>query len=196
MSIRRPLWLMPLCLVLYACPFESNVPLETGPVEPVDSSLLGYWYGIVRDGSDFFGIEALEIGQKNDSQYAITRYGKGIKGDFILPDTGYFTGFISYLKGRRFMNLEGSLMLTVPVGRKKTEIREQKIYYVTSIDRSNDTLDVRAVTEHFSTRKTFRDPADFRQLIDDMMGRKNIFDDQYSMKYRRIPKPERLFPGQ
>jgi hypothetical protein len=55
--------------------------------------LLGYWYGIVKDGSDFFGIEALDISKQSDSTYALIRYGKGIKDDFILPDTSYFSGY-------------------------------------------------------------------------------------------------------
>ena len=62
--MKKTAWLIPLSILLYACPFESSVPMEAGPKEPVDSSLLGYWYGIVKDGSDFFGIEALDIQKK------------------------------------------------------------------------------------------------------------------------------------
>ena len=105
---------------LCACPFESNVPLESKPVEPVDSSLLGYWYGIVKDGSDFFGIEALDISKQSDSTYALIRYGKGIKDDFILPDTSYFSGYTSYLGNQRYMNVEGFILLVSPQGKKKT----------------------------------------------------------------------------
>ena len=75
------LWLLPLSFLLTACPFESNMPLEKAPVEPVDSSLLGFWYGIVKDGSDYFGIEALEISRQSDSLYSVIRYGKAVKGD-------------------------------------------------------------------------------------------------------------------
>lgn len=84
------LWLLPLATFLTACPFESKVPLASGPSEPVDTTLIGYWYGIVKDGSDFFGIEALDITKQSDSVYAITRYGKAVKGDIILPDTVLF----------------------------------------------------------------------------------------------------------
>jgi hypothetical protein len=76
--MKKLLWLLPVTIILYACPFESTVALEKKPVESVDSTLMGYWYGIVKDGSDFFGIEALDISKHSDSVYNITRYGKAI----------------------------------------------------------------------------------------------------------------------
>ena len=95
--MKRILWLVPLCFILYACPFESPVALEKKPVEPVDTALYGYWYGIIKDFSDMFGIEALDLTKETDSTYKIIRYGKAIKGNMILPDTAYFTGFTSYI---------------------------------------------------------------------------------------------------
>src|SRR5690349_3557211 len=106
MTVKRPWWLLPLAFILYACPYESAVPLASGPSEPVDSTLVGYWYGIIKDGSDFFGIEALDITQRSDSVYSITRYGKAVKGDIILPDTSYFTGYITTIGDQRFMSVE------------------------------------------------------------------------------------------
>ena len=167
------------------------MPLEAGPIEPVDSSLLGYWYGIVKDGSDFFGIEALDINKESDSVYSIVRYGKGIKGDMIMPDTAYFMGYTSYIGEQRFMNIEGSVVIVVTKN-KKTQVTTQKVYYVSSINRNHDTLDVKTLTENFSTRKFFNSPEDFRQLVIEMLNRKkNIYDDQYSLRYRKIPKPSR-----
>lgn len=188
-------WLLPLCSILSACPFESTVPMEARPVEPVDSSLLGYWYGIVKDGSDYFGIEALEISQKSDSLYSIIRYGKGIKADMIMPDTATFTGYTSYIGEQRFMNLEGQVTIE-EIHKKKRETRQQKVFYISALDRRNDTLNVRAVTEGFSTKKYFNRPADFKQLVTEMLARQhNIYDEQYSLKYRKIPKPAQIFPG-
>lgn len=188
-------WLAPLCMILSACPFESTVPLESRPVEPVDSTLVGYWYGIVKDGSDFFGIEALNIEKKSDSLYYITRYGKGVKGDMILPDTTYYTGFTSYVGDQRFMNLEG--YVTVEEREKKSFVQKKlRVFYISAFRQFNDTLDVKAVTENFSTRKTFSGPSDFRQLVQEMMTRKgNIYDDLYSLKYHKIPKPENIYPN-
>lgn len=188
-------WLLPLCTIVSACPFESTVPMEPKPVEPVDSTLLGYWYGIIKDGSDYFGIEALEVSRHSDSVYSIIRYGKGIKGDMVLPDTATFTGYTSYIGEQRFMNLEG--WITIEEGnKKKRETKKQKVFYISALDRKNDTLDVRTVTESFSTKKFFNSPADFKQLVGEMLNRqKNIYDEQYSLKYRKIPKPQQIYPN-
>ncbi|MGQ0740428.1 MAG: hypothetical protein ACT4OJ_15365 [Bacteroidota bacterium] len=195
MAQKKWWWLLPLCTILSACPFESTVPMEPRPVEAVDSSLLGYWYGIVKDGSDFFGIEALEISQKSDSLYTIIRYGKGIKADMIMPDTATFTGYTSYIGIQRFMNIEGWVTIE-EVHKKKRERIQQKVFYVSALDRKNDTLDVRTITEGFSTKKFFNHPADFKQLVTEVLSRQhNIYDDQYSLKYRKIPKPQQIFPS-
>jgi hypothetical protein len=190
------LWLLPVSVLLYACPFESKVPLSRAPSEPVDSSLLGYWYGIVKDGSDFFGIEALDISKESDSVYHIVRYGKAVKGDIILPDTAYFTGYTSYIGEQRFMNIAGTVVI-VETRNKKPHVTTNRVFYVSAIQRNNDTLDVRTITEDFSTRKYFNRPEDFRQLVSDFLNKKkNIYDEQYSLKYRKIPKPQIIRPNQ
>lgn len=181
--------------MLAACPFESTVPMEARPVEPVDSNLLGYWYGIVKDGSDYFGIEALEISPHSDSLYSIIRYGKAIKGDMVMPDTATFTGYTSYIGNQRFMNVEGWVNIE-EIEKMKRVWRKQKVFYVSAFDKRNDTLDVKAVTESFSTKKFFNNPADFKQLLTEMLNRKhNVYDEQYSLKYRKIPKPQQIFPS-
>ncbi|MBC7874426.1 MAG: hypothetical protein H7Y01_10540, partial [Ferruginibacter sp.] len=126
--MKKLLWLLPLCTVLCACPFESKVPLASAPIQPVDSTLLGYWYGIIKDYSDMYGIEALDITKQSDSVYAITRYGKAVKGDMILPDTAYFTGYISYIGEQRFMNIEGWVTIGTPRRNKEPETRKEKVY--------------------------------------------------------------------
>jgi hypothetical protein len=194
MNSKKFLWFLPLTLLLYACPFESAVPLQTKPAEAVDSSLLGYWYGIVKDGSDFFGIEALDIARQSDSVYAITRYGKAIKEDIILPDTAHFTGYTSYIGNQRYMNIEGNIVLVTPGRKKQPEIRQQKVYYLAAIDRANDTLTVKTITETFSVKKIFRSPDELKKLVYDMTAQqKDIYDEQYSLQYRKIPKPARSF---
>jgi hypothetical protein len=179
---------------LCACPYESDVALEKKPVEPVDTSLLGYWYGIIKDGSDYFGIEALEITAKSDSVYSITRYGKAIKGDIILPDTAYYTGFTSWIGNQRFMNVEGSVKTEDVTNKKKREFTSHRVFYVSALDQDNDTLEVRTVTEDFTTRKHFGDADHFRLLVTEMLNlQHNIYDAQYSMQYRKIPKPAKIF---
>jgi hypothetical protein len=188
-------WLLTLCMILSACPFESTVPMEPRPVEAVDSSLIGYWYGIIKDGSDYFGIEALEISRQSDSVYTIIRYGKAIKGDMVLPDTAYFTGYTSWIGTQQFMNVEGSV--TIDEGtRKKPLLKKQKVFYISAFAKKNDTLDVRTLTESFSARKYFNSSEEFKKLVTEMLARqRNIYDEQYSLKYRKIPKPQQIFPS-
>lgn len=186
------LWLLPLCFILYACPFESTVALERKPAETVDSALFGYWYGIVKDGSDFFGIEALDIAQQSDSVYSITRYGKAIKGDIILPDTAYFTGFTSFIGEQRYMNIVADILIEEPRRNSKLkDMRKQRVYYIAKIDRHNDTLVVKTITETFSKKKLFNSPEDFKEAISNLSdNEKELYDDQYSLSYRKIPKPQ------
>ena len=194
---RKKWWcLLPLCIGLYACPFESSTPMAAHPVEPVDSSLIGYWYGIIKDFSDMYGIEALEISKQSDSVYAITRYGKAIKEDMILPDTAYFTGYISYIGEQRYMNVEGFVLFVTPRRKKEPEIRKEKVYYLASLKLSHDTLTVKTITEGFSVRKKFGSPEELKQLIADFSSQnKKIFDDQYSLSYRKIQKPQPIKPN-
>jgi hypothetical protein len=191
-TMKRFIWYIPLCVLLYACPMESRVPMEPGPVEPIDSSLVGYWYGIIKDGSDYFGIEALDITRYSDSLYSITRYGKAAKGDMILPDTSYFTGYTSYIGEKRFMNIEGSVVIVNTRGKKAPEVKTEKVYYVSAFEMRHDTLSVKAVTDGFSSNKQgFKSSADLKQVITDMVSQnKNIYDDLYTLSYRKIPRPQ------
>lgn len=190
-------WLLPLSFVLAACPFESSVPLAPGPSEPVDTSLFGYWYGIIKDGSDVFGIEALEISGHSDSVYSITRYGKGVKDNIITPDTSYYTGFTTYIDGNPYMNVEGSITISIPQRKKDPVVRKEKIYYLALMNRRHDTLTVKTITDGFSpTRRPVRTPQDLSQLVSETLGQKlNIYDEMYTLSYRKIAKPKQIYPN-
>jgi hypothetical protein len=191
--VKKLLALLPLCIILYACPFESNVPMETRPVEPIDSSLLGYWYGIVKDGSDYFGVEALDIKKESDSSYSIIRYGKAVKGDIILPDTSYFSAYTSYLDGQRFMNIESSVVSVITRGKKAPIVTTSKVYYLANFETSHDTLIVKTISENFSVKKVFKSPAELKQAVMDLQHQhKEVFDELYSLSYKKIKKPEPL----
>lgn len=188
-------WLLPVSFMLCGCPYESKMPLASGPVEPVDSTMLGYWYGIVKDGSDFFGIEALDITKQSDSTYAITRYGKAAKGDIILPDTSYFTGYISYVGEQRYMNVEASIVSIQTKGKKPPIVTTEKVYYLATFETRHDTLTMKTITENFPgfQRNGYRSPEDFKQAIITLTGQgKKIYDDLYSLSYKKIPKPQPL----
>jgi hypothetical protein len=185
--MKKFFWLLPLTIILSACPFESNVPLDAQPTQAVDTTLSGYWYGIVKDGSDFFGIEALDIKPKSDSIYSIIRYGKAIKGDMILPDTAYFTGYTSAVNGEPYMNIISDVLITERGKKGKVEVKSQRIFYLANFNRSNDTLMVKTVTEDFTKRKFYKSPQEFRQtIVGSLAENKNIFDEQYSLAYKKI----------
>ncbi len=194
--LKKLLWLLPLSFILCACPFESTVPMESAPVEPIDSSMLGYWYGIIKDGSDFFGIEALDITKQSDSTYSITRYGKAIKGDIILPDTSYYTGYTSYIGQTRFMNVAGTLVTVTARGKKPPIVKTEKVYYIAKFEMRHDTLKMKAVAENFSpTRKGYRTSEELKEAVTGyIIQQQNIFDDTYSLSYRKIDRPKPLKP--
>lgn len=189
--MRKLAALLPLCIILYACPFESPVALNAKPTEPIDTSLLGYWYGIVKDGSDYFGIEALDIQKLSDSTYDITRYGKAIKGDMILPDTSHFSGYLSQLDNQRYMNIEATIVETIPKPKNKFEIKTSKIYYIAALKLSNDTLTVQTVTDGFAGKNPrFKNPEDLQKALSSLTSQnKNVFDDVYKLSYKRWKKP-------
>ena len=165
--------------------------LEAEPVEPVDSSLLGYWYGIIKDGSDFFGIEALDIQQQSDSTYSIIRYGKAAKGDIILPDTAYFIGYTSWIGGERFMNIESSILTVKTKRNKPPEILTERIYYLALFQLAHDTLRLKTISENFSKGKgAFRSPGELKQAVTEGVQTNGFYDDLYSFDYRKIKKPD------
>jgi len=196
-KLGRILWLLPLSIILYACPYESSVPLDAKPSEPIDTSLIGYWYGIVKDGSDYFGIEALDIQKLSDSTYNITRYGKAIKGDMILPDTSYFTGYTSKVGSRSYMNVVATIVEVTPKNEKTPEVKTSKMYYFATLEKKNDTLTVQTVTDGFAgMNPRFRNSKELKQIISSMTEKnKNIFDDVYKLSYRKTQPPKQLKPS-
>jgi len=184
-----------LSFIITGCPYESPLPLDAKPTELIDTSLLGFWYGIVKDGSDYFGIEALEIAKETDSTYNIIRYGKAIKGDMVLPDTAYFTGFISYIDQQRFFNIETNIVEMIPRKNKKPEIRTTRIYYLSPFTVSHDTMQVRTITDGFYGRTPrWNSGGELKQKIRQLLSEnKNIYDDIYKLSYRKIEKPKKFF---
>lgn len=138
-----------------------------------------------------YGIEALDITKQSDSVYSIVRYGKAVKGDMILPDTAYFTGYTSYIGEQRFMNIEGFVLIVVPRRNKQPEYIKEKVYYMSALERRHDTLLVKTITDGFSpVKKIFNSPEQLKDAVAALLEqKKNIYDDQYSLSYRKIIKP-------
>jgi hypothetical protein len=93
------------------------------------------------------------------------------------------------------MNIEGSVTIAVPKRNKQTEYRTEKIYYLSVLERRNDTLHVKTITDDFSSRKTFKTPDDLKQLVSESLNKqKNIYDELYALSYRKTQKPQPLKP--
>lgn len=186
------LLLLPVCFFLSACPYESPVPLHDKPMSVVDSNLIGYWYGIIKDGSDVFGIEALDIRRHSDSVYHITRIGKSVHGNMIVQDTLQFYGYLSEVDGNKFMNIESTIEEVIPVSRKKSIVKITKIFYLAALELRHDTLTVKMVTDNFAGKNpNFKKPADVWQAVQTYTSQgKNIYDDVYKLSYRRWPRPK------
>jgi hypothetical protein len=189
------LFIAGISFIICGCPYESPLPLDEKPTEPVDSSLFGFWYGIVKDGSDYFGIEALEISKESDSTYNIIRYGKAIKGDMVLPDTSYFTGFISHIDEQRYFNIATNIVEVIPRKNKKPEIKTTRVYYLSPFSVSHDTMQVRTITDGFYARNPhWKSNNELKDKIRQMMADKiNIYDDIYKLSYRKMEKPKKFF---
>jgi len=185
---------LPVSFILYGCPYESNMAFESHPVELIDTSLLGYWYGIVKDGSDFFGIEALDITKKSDSAYFIIRYGKSVKGDIILPDTAYFTGYTSTIGNQKFMNVESSVVTVITERKKPPTVKTETVYYLAAFETSHDTLTMKTITETFlPIHKVFNSPEELREIVTPLLeNHKDIYDELYSLSYKKTEKPQPL----
>jgi len=168
------------------------MPLDTFPTEKVDTSLTGYWYGIVKDGSDFFGIEALDITKQTDYTYNITRYGKVIKGDMIMPDTSRFTGYASHIGDQLYMNVETNIVEIIPNGKKEPEIKTTKIFYLAALTLKHDTLSVQTITDGFAgLNPNFHSGEDIRKTILSLKEKgENVYDDVYKLSYRKTQRPQ------
>lgn len=73
-------------------------------------------------------------------------------------------------------------------------MRKERVFYMSALERRNDTLSIKTITENFSpTRKELNTPDDLKRVVVDALSQqKNIFDDLYSLSYRKIPKPQQL----
>jgi hypothetical protein len=128
--------------------------------------------------------------------YSIIRYGKAAKGDMILPDTAYFTGYTSYIGNKRFMNVEGAVVIFNTRRNKEPQVQTQQVFYLASFGLSNDTLTMKTITENFSSsRQGFNSPAALKAMVTTLIDQgKNIYDDLYALSYRKTPRPKPLKP--
>ena len=94
------------------------------------------------------------------------------------------------------MNIEGTVLIVTPRRNKTLEYKKEKVFYASALEKRNDTLFVKTISENFSpVVKQFKSPADFLHAVTESMDQqKNIYDDLYTLSYRRIPRPATLLP--
>jgi len=93
------------------------------------------------------------------------------------------------------MNVEGTALVPVYKKNKLTEYRAEKVYYMSLLEKRNDTIHVKTITDGFTTRKVFKNPDELKNLVAESIGlQKNIYDELYVLSYRKIKKPQPLAP--
>jgi hypothetical protein len=93
------------------------------------------------------------------------------------------------------MNIEGFVLIMVPRRNKQPEYKKEKVFYMSAFEKRHDTLSIKTVTETFSpTKKIFSSPEDLRRMVaESLKQEKDIYDDLFSLSYRKIAKPAKLF---
>jgi hypothetical protein len=89
------------------------------------------------------------------------------------------------------MNIEGSVTIEVFRRNKPIEYRKEKVFYLSALNRNNDTLHVRTIMENFSpSRRIIKSPSDLIKLVSESWtAQRDIYDEQYSLQYKKIQKP-------
>ena len=87
------------------------------------------------------------------------------------------------------MNVEGTIVTVSTQKKSKTPVvTTQKVFYISTLSVRNDTMVVKTVTDGFSpsSRKGFQTPEQLKTEIVSLLDeKKNIFDDIYSLSYRK-----------
>ena len=81
-----------ICLLLTACPYGSDVPIDE-PTVKIDEKLIGKWEP--KSSSDNFYV----VSKKDDVTYKLEKKSKK------SADVTVYTGFLSVVDGVRFMNV-------------------------------------------------------------------------------------------
>jgi hypothetical protein len=79
-----------LCLGLFGCPYESQVPIGL-PTNPVDTRLLGTW------NSKDEVYNTYTVSKASETEYTVIQKN--------ISNTAKFTGYLTEIKGTPFMNL-------------------------------------------------------------------------------------------
>ncbi len=90
--------ILPLCMLLTGCPYNSKVPLSETSKEPIDRTLLGEW----KSSKDPADSARLSIYEFNKNEYAITIVDHDAKGVSI----DYYRAYLTPVAGKMLLNME------------------------------------------------------------------------------------------
>jgi hypothetical protein len=111
--------LLTLVLICTACPYETNVPIDT-PKFPVEQRFLGTWR--LKSGSKNY----FRIARHDTRRYRVEEYAYNAQtGNYQIR---YYAGHITYLKGVPFLNIK------VLEGKEDTAVAPLDQYYLYKIN--------------------------------------------------------------
>jgi hypothetical protein len=134
--------IIPLCILLWGCPYQSPYAIDTEAQQPIDESLLGKWAAMVHRPSDdrHYKEEPIKIilEKRTDMEYdiAITGYMEELRRTRLVSnDTIRGTAFLSVIDNRQFLN-------TFLYGK----------VYVAEVKQKDSTLDILMLAEQFTAK--------------------------------------------
>jgi hypothetical protein len=143
--------LIPLTLILYACPFSSPYKLDKEPAIPVDEILIGKWATMISDKKGNQQPVRMIISKKNDYEYNIDLTGNlaDLKMyNIAKEDSIKAAAFISNVSDRQFLNID---------------IKGQN--YIAAVVYYNDTLSLLPILDGF-TAKYIKSDSELRSAVE------------------------------
>ncbi len=143
-----------LCLVLYGCPLQTQVPVDAKP-HKIDTVLLGRWRGEKKDGV----YTEYTVMKKSPTMYAIT----GREAHSDAYEVRYYYAYLSRVGGSEFLSV---------FSRDTTKHG----YYLLKLDfaSSGNTLKTSWVSE--KNNVDISSPAELRDWINQNMDKRDFFD--------------------
>jgi hypothetical protein len=161
--------LIPLTLILYACPFSSPYKLDKDPSIPVDEILLGKWATIIVDKKGNEQPVKVILSRKNDTEYDIN-----------------FTGDLNDLKPYKVIagdSIKGTACMSIVADRQFLNIEIKGQTYIAALIYKNDTLSLMPLADGF-TAKYIKSDLQLRNAVEVHVRNWEYprFDEQFSLK--------------
>ena len=145
------------CLLLYGCPYESTVPIDT-PKLPVDEKLLGQWVSDAESYNEYF------ITKANNTQYRVQQ--KSVTGN-----TAWYLAHISEIKGATFLNLYSDSTNT---------------YYLYRVILNPDGAKCSLVPVSQTLNEQFQSSAALRQYIEKNMNLRSFYNNDDAAEFLKL----------